>query len=306
MDEINLPPGFRFHPTDEELVTFYLTHRISDKSFTCKAIVDVDLNKNEPWDLPDTCAGKASMGEKEWYFFNVRDRKYPTGLRTNRATEAGYWKTTGRDKEIFCTTSGVLVGMKKTLVFYQGRAPKGQKSNWVIHEFRLHNNNTSKLQEEWVVCRVFHKNSTPKRPPNHQDHSTSSPSSSQQSLDDETNLDFITHLDPNNTNNIDHPYFHPYLNDAVSPYNNNVHVTQLAGPSNTTSFQPSWPSSTTSSDLLAASNFGMNYSLILKALQLKNYQDREAATAAAAAADYSMLPPLEQPPEEPFNMDSVW
>lgn len=75
------------------------------------------------------------MGEKEWYFFSLRDRKYPTGLRTNRATEAGYWKTTGKDKEIY--RAGELVGMKKTLVFYKGRAPRGDKSNWVMHEYRL-------------------------------------------------------------------------------------------------------------------------------------------------------------------------
>jgi hypothetical protein len=52
MEEEGLPPGFRFHPTDEELITYYLTHKVSDFAFTTRAIADVDLNKCEPWDLP--------------------------------------------------------------------------------------------------------------------------------------------------------------------------------------------------------------------------------------------------------------
>lgn len=81
----------------------------------------------------------AEMGyhsEKEWYFFSPRDRKYPNGSRPNRAAGSGYWKATGADKPI-----GKLkpMGIKKALVFYAGKAPKGVKTNWIMHEYRLAN-----------------------------------------------------------------------------------------------------------------------------------------------------------------------
>nr|CBV65834.1 NACa protein [Cabomba aquatica] len=158
-----LPPGFRFHPTDEELVTCYLVKKVLDKNFTGRVITEVDLNKCEPWNLPE----KARVGEKEWYFFSLRDRKYPTGLRTNRATESGYWKATGKDREIFHSVDSdqQLVGMRKTLVFYRGRAPKGEKSNWIMHEYRLEGKMSYQHlcktnRDEWVICRVYQKSSS--------------------------------------------------------------------------------------------------------------------------------------------------
>ncbi|CAH9084523.1 unnamed protein product [Cuscuta europaea] len=152
--EMNLPPGFRFHPTDEELISHYLSPKASDTTFASPAVAEVDFNTVEPWDLP----GRAKMGEKEWYFFCVKDRKYPTGQRTNRATKAGYWKATGKDKAIFKVKT--LVGMKKTLVFYKGRAPRGVKTNWVMHEYRLEGKHSiPNAKNEWVICRIFKKTS---------------------------------------------------------------------------------------------------------------------------------------------------
>ncbi|KAK7351827.1 hypothetical protein VNO77_11551 [Canavalia gladiata] len=156
-NEQGLPPGFRFHPTDEELLTFYLASKVFNGTFTNVKFAEVDLNRCEPWELPEV----AKMGEREWYLFSLRDRKYPTGLRTNRATGAGYWKATGKDKEVYSGSSGSLLGMKKTLVFYKGRAPRGEKTKWVMHEYRLDAHfslsHPHSSKEEWVICRIFHK-----------------------------------------------------------------------------------------------------------------------------------------------------
>ncbi|OVA01090.1 NAC domain [Macleaya cordata] len=155
MNDQGLPPGFRFHPTDEELITFYLASKVFNGNFCGVEIAEVDLNRCEPWELPDA----AKMGEREWYFFSLRDRKYPTGLRTNRATEAGYWKATGKDREVYSASNGALLGMKKTLVFYKGRAPRGEKTKWVMHEYRLDGDFSYRhaSKEEWVICRIVHK-----------------------------------------------------------------------------------------------------------------------------------------------------
>ncbi|CAI0476872.1 unnamed protein product [Linum tenue] len=120
----HVPPGFRFHPTDEELVDYYLRKKVASKRIDLDVIKDVDLYKIEPWDLQELCK-IGTEEQNDWYFFSHKDKKYPTGTRTNRATKAGFWKATGRDKAIYCRHS--LVGMRKT------------------------------LEEGWVVCRVFKK-----------------------------------------------------------------------------------------------------------------------------------------------------
>ncbi|XP_016697153.1 NAC domain-containing protein 7 isoform X1 [Gossypium hirsutum] len=150
-----VPPGFRFHPTDEELVAYYLRKKITSRRIDLDVIRDVDLYKIEPWDLQELCR-IGTEEQNEWYFFSHKDKKYPTGTRTNRATAAGFWKATGRDKAIYSKHD--LIGMRKTLVFYKGRAPNGQKSDWIMHEYRLETDENGTPQEEgWVVCRVFKK-----------------------------------------------------------------------------------------------------------------------------------------------------
>ncbi|KAI3982363.1 hypothetical protein MKX01_041201 [Papaver californicum] len=159
MAPVALPPGFRFHPTDEELVVYYLDRKINNQIIELEIIPEVDLYKCEPWDLPD----KSYLPSKdmEWYFFSPRDRKYPNGSRTNRATRAGYWKATGKDRTI--SSHKRAVGMKKTLVYYRGRAPHGIRTNWVMHEYRLVDSifddteAIASLKDAYALCRVLKK-----------------------------------------------------------------------------------------------------------------------------------------------------
>ncbi|XP_020221872.1 NAC domain-containing protein 86 [Cajanus cajan] len=157
MSPVGLPPGFRFHPTDEELVNYYLKRKINAQEIELDIIPEVDLYKCEPWEL----AEKSFLPSRdpEWYFFGPRDRKYPNGFRTNRATRAGYWKSTGKDRRVSCQSRPI--GMKKTLVYYKGRAPQGIRTDWVMHEYRLDDKeceDTTGLQDTYALCRVFKKN----------------------------------------------------------------------------------------------------------------------------------------------------
>ncbi|XP_038996319.1 NAC transcription factor 56-like [Hibiscus syriacus] len=174
----NLPPGFRFHPTDEELVVHYLKKKASSAPLPVAIIAEVDLYKFDPWELP----AKASFGEQEWYFFSPRDRKYPNGARPNRAATSGYWKATGTDKPVLNSGGTQKVGVKKALVFYGGKPPKGIKTDWIMHEYRLPDKTNNKPPgcdlgykknslrlDGWVLCRIYKKKNTNRSLDHHKD-----------------------------------------------------------------------------------------------------------------------------------------
>nr|XP_043621540.1 NAC domain-containing protein 35-like [Erigeron canadensis] len=153
-------PGFRFHPTEEELIEFYLRRKVEGKRFNVELITFLDLYRYDPWELP----ALAAIGEKEWFFYVPRDRKYRNGDRPNRVTTSGYWKATGADRMIR-TDNLKSIGLKKTLVFYSGKAPKGIRSSWIMNEYRLPQHEFERLQKpEISLCRVYKRTGVEDRP----------------------------------------------------------------------------------------------------------------------------------------------
>ncbi|WVZ04257.1 hypothetical protein V8G54_025063 [Vigna mungo] len=145
-------PGFRFHPTEEELLDFYLKNMVVGKKLRYDVIGFLNIYHHDPWDLPDL----AKVGEREWYFFVPRDKKHGSGGRPNRTTEKGFWKATGSDRKIVTLSDPKrIIGLRKTLVFYMGRAPSGRKTDWVMNEYRLPDN--CKLPKEIVLCKIYRK-----------------------------------------------------------------------------------------------------------------------------------------------------
>ncbi|XVE96376.1 hypothetical protein REPUB_Repub02eG0215900 [Reevesia pubescens] len=173
------PPGFRFHPTEEELVSFYLQHKLERKMEDLNLLMDrvipiVSIYDFNPWDLPQFSLYLCHKDPEQWFFFIPRQESEGRGGRPRRLTTTGYWKATGSPGCVY-SSDNRLIGVKRTMVFYNGRAPNGRKTEWTMNEYKAideaaaSNGATPTLRNEFSLCRMFKKSkclrSFDRRPP---------------------------------------------------------------------------------------------------------------------------------------------
>ncbi|XP_010029941.2 protein NTM1-like 9 [Eucalyptus grandis] len=157
-----LPPGFRFHATDEELLLLYLKPKILgqlDEPYY-NIIPEIDLCEWEPCQLP--AMFDCMLKGKELFFYCRVKHKYLNSRRSDRTTRTGYWKVTGKERAIMSEDTNEQIGIKKTLVFYEGRVPHGKRTDWVMHEYHLNSKHLGSNHNEgemlpYVACRIKNK-----------------------------------------------------------------------------------------------------------------------------------------------------
>ncbi|XP_013603918.1 PREDICTED: NAC domain-containing protein 4-like [Brassica oleracea var. oleracea] len=127
--------GFRFRPTDVELVEHYLRPKNNGGGSTTSSQVDqvintVDICNLDPWELPPL--SRIASSDQVWYFFGRKESRYNRGERQKRKTKSGYWKKTGNTLPITRKRGNhETIGEKRVLMFYMS----GSRSNWVMHEY---------------------------------------------------------------------------------------------------------------------------------------------------------------------------
>ncbi|KAL2481689.1 NAC domain-containing protein 90 [Abeliophyllum distichum] len=166
MDD-ELAPGFRFYPTEEELISFYLRNKLQGTRLLDihRVIPALHIYDYNPWDLPQFAGERCRGDSEQWFFFVPRQERVARGGRPNRLTAQGYWKATGSPSFVYSSQDGGIIGKKRTMVFYVGRAPHGRKTVWKMNEYKMTeiaeaSSSTAanpQLWEELSLCRIYKK-----------------------------------------------------------------------------------------------------------------------------------------------------
>ncbi|XP_010551942.1 PREDICTED: NAC domain-containing protein 41 [Tarenaya hassleriana] len=151
---VELPIGYRFRPTDEELIVHYLLRKAFAFPLPASVIPVFDVFSSHPRNF--TGEGK----EKDRYFFCRKTKQH---LSNRLSACEGYWKATGVERQI--TASGKTVGMRRTLAFFESdKSPINcNKTRWVMREYCLVGSASAIAKMfgmgsgEWAVYSVFQR-----------------------------------------------------------------------------------------------------------------------------------------------------
>ncbi|CAN7038550.1 unnamed protein product [Brassica oleracea var. botrytis] len=164
---VDPPVGYRFHPTDEEIVGDYVRPKNieSNTSRVDEVMSTVDIYEFDPWELP--YKSRINSTDEVWYFFGCKKDQHNRGERQSRRTKSGFWKKTGPTMDIMRKRGNrEKIGEKRVFVFQYSKilgGPSKPKSDWVMHEYVAtfsspdSHNQTMMMMMKYTVCKVMFK-----------------------------------------------------------------------------------------------------------------------------------------------------
>ncbi|KHG24245.1 NAC domain-containing 68 [Gossypium arboreum] len=160
---IKMPIGYRFRPTDEELVVHYLKRKALNLPLPASVIPDFDVFQTDPWSLP------GDVKEKRYFFSNRYGNESNNKKRKRVVAGSGYWKPIGKEKTILASGTNQVVGMRQALIFCERKPWTDTKPRWLLHQFRLVGSadETQMTKREWhgdwVVFKVIQRKRNAKK-----------------------------------------------------------------------------------------------------------------------------------------------
>ncbi|XP_071700717.1 NAC domain-containing protein 2-like [Rutidosis leptorrhynchoides] len=154
--------GYHFHPTDEQLIQFYLLVKIQNANDNAHLIGNVNIYR---YHLEHILENYPQNKEGYWYVFTPRNKVSVNSVIPNRIATCGYWNTIGNKKDIY-DDNGTKIGTKECLVYYEGNPRNGTKTDWIMEEYvsvfnplRMRYDDALKL--DYVLCKIYNKKSDP-------------------------------------------------------------------------------------------------------------------------------------------------
>ncbi|KAK0598357.1 hypothetical protein LWI29_033962 [Acer saccharum] len=152
--------GYRFDPTDQELIFYFLYNKVHGNLLPSpNPVIECDV-------YGDGCPWKRLFEECEenalYFFTRLKNKNDEKGKRINRATDSGTWRAQ-RDKEIFSFgDQTVLIGFKRSFSFIPKTGGQESPGIWVMHEYRLDGClldqwNGCAILKDYVLCRIIKK-----------------------------------------------------------------------------------------------------------------------------------------------------
>ncbi|KAG8379141.1 hypothetical protein BUALT_Bualt07G0057300 [Buddleja alternifolia] len=174
MTTVMVPEGFRFVPTEEELISSYLLKKAMGLPLPSKHILEKDLygEKASPWDvLSDVSKAywdlhvpvnhddekEIKKVKKTIYVFTRLKRV--NGRRGNaRSAGCGTWKGQTVGRKICKGSTREEIGLMKMFTFIPNNKAGLIKDHWNMHEYSLSGVSLScdevKNNKDYVICRI--------------------------------------------------------------------------------------------------------------------------------------------------------